>query len=57
MSRWADKQEQRRRVNALFATLSIQGAPIGAEALQQSMNQAGLVPNELSRSLVEAREE
>jgi len=54
---WADKEEQRRWIKHLFAGLSIQGAPMGAEVLQQRMNQAGLVPNELSQSLVEAREE
>ena len=54
---WADKEEQRRQVKALFATLSIQGAPIGAQALQQRMSQAGLSPNELSRGIIEAREE
>ena len=54
---WADKGNQRRWIKGLFASLCIQGVPLGAEALQQRMNQAGLAPNELSRSLVEAREE
>ncbi|MBN1889263.1 MAG: hypothetical protein JW850_14815 [Thermoflexales bacterium] len=54
---WADKQEQKRQVKALFAALSIQGAPIGAQALQQRMSQLDLSPNELSRGIIEAREE
>jgi hypothetical protein len=54
---WADKEDQRRWIDDLFANLSIQGAPMGAQALQQRMGQAGLIPNELSRSLVQARED
>jgi len=54
---WADKEILRRRLKGLFAALSIQGVPMGAQLLQQRMRQAGLTPNELSRSLVEAREE
>lgn len=54
---WADKEHQRRWIKDLFAALSIQGAPMGAQVLQQSMGQAGLTPGELSRGLVEAREE
>jgi hypothetical protein len=53
----ADKGAQRHWFNGLFAALSIKGIPIGVEALQQRMGQAGLAPNELSRSLIEAREE
>lgn len=56
-SPWADKGAQRHWINHLFAALSIQGVPIGAEALQQRMSQAGLTPNELSRGPIEAREE
>lgn len=54
---WADKEEQRRWIRDLFASLSIQGVPMGAKVLQQRMGQAGLGPNELSRGLVEVREE
>ena len=54
---WADKEILRRWIKDLFAALSIQGMPMGAQLLQQRMGQAGLTPNELSRSLVEAREE
>lgn len=54
---WADKGDQRRWINDLFAALSIQGVPMGAKVLQQRMGQAGLTSNELSRGLVEAREE
>jgi len=54
---WADKGTLRRWINSLFAVLSIQGMPMGVQVLQQRMGQAGLTPNELSRSLVKAREE
>jgi hypothetical protein len=52
-----DREMRRRWMNDVFTALSIRGAPIGAEMLQQRMSQAGLTPNELSRSLVDAREE
>ena len=53
---WIDKALQRRWMKELCDTLSIQGQPIGAEAFQQQMSQAGLTYNELSQSLIEARE-
>lgn len=52
-----DKKALRRWTNGLFEKLSIQGVPIGAEALQAKMAQAGLTSNELSRGIVSAREE
>lgn len=54
---WSDKGKQRRWINRLFTDLSIQGAPLGALTLQQKMGQADLTPNELSQSLIDAREE
>lgn len=54
---WADKEAQRRWIDQLFTSLSIHGAPMGPQALQQKMRQASLTHNELSRSLIEAREE
>jgi len=54
---WADKELLKGRIKDLFAALSIRGVPLGAQMLQQRMAQASLTPNELSRSLVEAREE
>ena len=54
---WADKEILRYQIKGLFAALSIQGVPMGVQLLQQRMGQAGLTPNELSRSLIEAREE
>jgi len=54
---WADKEILRRWIKGLFGALSIRGVPMGAQLLQQRMGQADLTPNELSRSLVEAREE
>ena len=55
--RWADKNIQRRWMSQVFASYSIQGKPRGALALQQEMSRANLAANELSRSLIEAREE
>lgn len=52
-----DKMALSRWINGLFEKLSIQGTPIGAEALQEKMAQASLTSNELSRSIVSAREE
>jgi len=52
-----DKTALRCWINGLFETLSIQGVPIGAEALQAKMAQAGLTSNELSRGIVSSREE
>jgi len=54
---WADKDEGRNWFESLFRTLSIRGGPIGVEVLQKEMERAGLTPNELSRAIVEAREE
>ncbi len=56
LSLWADKEEQRRRVTELFKSLSIEGSPVGVQALQKRMANSGLGPRELSGSLVEARE-
>ncbi len=53
---WADKASQRSWINRLFAALSIQGTPLGAQILQQRMGQSGLDCNELSSSLTAARE-
>jgi hypothetical protein len=53
---WADKQALRRAFDRLCADLSIQGAPIGAQLLQERMRAAGLMENELSRGIIEARE-
>ena len=54
---WADKAAQRRAIDNLFAALSIQSSAIGAEALQQQMAQTHLDENELSKGIIEAREE
>ncbi|MDI6792213.1 MAG: antitoxin family protein [bacterium] len=54
---WTDKEDQKRWIKDLFADLSIQGVPVGVDVLQQRMSEADLIPNELSRAIVEAREE
>ena len=55
--RWVDREVLSGWVEELFADLCIQGLPMGARLLQQAMERVGLVPNELSQSLVEARKE
>ncbi len=54
---WADKESQRRWINQLFTSLSITRIPIGPRTLQQQMSQNELSHDELSRGIVEAREE
>lgn len=54
---WVNKEILKRRMETLFKTLSIQRTPIGALALQEQMSQIGLDPDELSRAIIEAREE
>jgi hypothetical protein len=54
---WANKETQKRAIDLLFESFHIRGASIGPQALQKKMSQSGLVPEELSRSLIEAREE
>ncbi len=54
---WVDKEVQRHWMDMLFETLSIQAEPIGALELQKKMSQIGLDPDELSRGIIEAREE
>jgi hypothetical protein len=54
---WMDKTLLRRAMDKLFQTLSIQGEPIGVEALRQMMKKENLNQNELSRSIIEARDE
>ncbi len=53
----ADKAMYRHWFDSLFTRLSIQGAPMGAETLQEMMHQTALASNELSRAIIEAREE
>jgi hypothetical protein len=54
---WMDKTLLRQAMDRLFQTLSIQGEPIGVEALRQIMKKENLDQNELSRSIIEARDE
>lgn len=54
--RWADKQALQREMNAFRASLSIPTEPIAIEDLQRRMEESGLAPNELSQSIIEARE-
>jgi hypothetical protein len=54
---WANKALLRGQMRHLFSTLSIQGEIAGAEALQKRMREAELASNELSQSIIAAREE
>jgi hypothetical protein len=54
---WMDKTLLRQAMDKLFQTLSIQGEPIGVEALREMMKKENLSQNELSRSIIEARDE
>ncbi len=54
---WADKEAQKHQIDTLFEALSIKGTPIGVKELQHKLAEAGLHRNELSRALIEAREE
>jgi hypothetical protein len=54
---FVDKQALREAFDRLFEDLGIRASPIGAEALQERMRQAGLTGNEFSRCIIEMREE
>lgn len=54
---WVNKAALREQIQRLFLTLSIQGEPVGAETLQKRMREAELTANELSQSIIAAREE
>ena len=52
-----DKSMLKEHMRQFLLKLSIKGEPIGHEALQKQMGEAGLEENELSRSIIAAREE
>lgn len=52
-----DKRLIRKHMQELFRILSVEGEPIGIEELQKQMREANLNSNELSRGIIEAREE
>lgn len=54
---FVNKAVLREQMRHLFLTLSIQGEPVGAETLQKQMRKAVLTSNELSQSIIAAREE
>ena len=56
--RRATKEDWRRKFEDLFSALGSRQEPIGAEALQERRRQeTNLGPNELSRKLIESRDE
>ena len=52
-----DRDLLRRSMDGFLGELGIQAQPIDAENLQERMSKAGLMPDELSRDLIKAREE
>ena len=55
--KWVNKTLLKQKVGEWFNKLSIDCEPISAEALQELMRKENLGPNELSRSIIAAREE
>jgi hypothetical protein len=41
----------------MFADMQIQGQPVGAERLQEMMRAANLAPSEMSRGIIDMRDE
>jgi hypothetical protein len=54
---FVNKTALKEQMRNLFLTLSIQGEPVGVEKLQKQMREAELTSNELSQSIIAAREE
>jgi hypothetical protein len=54
---WADKEVQKHQIDTLFAALAIKGMPVGVKELQRRLAEAGLHRDEMSRAVIEAREE
>jgi hypothetical protein len=57
VSLFVDKSMLKEQMRQFLLKLSIEGEPIGYEALQEQMREAGLEENELSQSIIAAREE
>lgn len=54
---FVNKTAVKKQMRQLFHTLSIDGDAIGAEPLQKQMQESQLAVNELSQSIIAAREE
>lgn len=54
---FVNKAAMREQIRQLLITLSIQNLPVGAETVQNRMREADLTANELSQSIIAAREE
>jgi|GEM_PF-7050738 len=57
LSIMADKTLFQAHMNKLLSAHSIECEPIGVKALQERMKSANLMPNELSQSIIMARDE
>ena len=55
--RFADQQMITTAVDQMFAKLGIPGEPVNIAELQERMRNSGLEPNELSRGIIEMRDE
>ena len=54
---FVDKAAMREQLRQLLIALSIEDMPVGAEIVQKRMREAELAVNELSQSIIAAREE
>jgi hypothetical protein len=54
---WVNKTALKEQMRHMFLKFSIQGEPVGVEVLQKRMHEAALSSNELSQSIIVAREE
>ena len=54
---WSDKTLLKEQFAKLLADLDIKGEPVGAEALQQRMREAGFEQNALSQTTIAMQEE
>ena len=54
---FANKAAMREQVRQLLISRSVQELPVGAETVQKRMREAELTVNELSQSIIAAREE
>lgn len=55
--RFADQQMITAAIDQLFAKLGIPDEPVNIAELQERMRDSGLAPNELSRGIIEMRDE
>jgi hypothetical protein len=57
LSAGVNKVALKEQMQHLFLMLSVHGEPVGVEILQKRMREAELTSNELSQSIIAARED